>query len=207
MGLLAAALYGGGLAVGLVLAALRGWELLVPLGAAGGLLSLAYSAPPLRLAYRGLGELAVAAGFGPIMTLGAYAVQTSRLGWTPLIASIPVGLLIGLVLYVNEVPDRVGDARAGKHTLVVRLAPAWVVWAYGVGAAAAYLVVGAGVLLGQMPPVALAVWLTLPLAVKVGRYLAGHMGQPYGLIPAMAEQIRLHLFAGLILAAGYLVWP
>ncbi len=205
MALLAAALYGGGALVGLILGLLRGWEPILWLGIGGILLSLGYTAPPLRLAYRGLGELAVAAGFGPVMTLGAYAVQTGRLEWTPLTASLPVGLLIGLVLYVNEVPDRVGDAAAGKRTLVVRLPHRWVVWVYGLGVGMAYLLIGAGVILGRIPPGGLAAWLTVPLAVQVGRRLAGSAQQPYELIPAMATQIRLHLYVGLVLAASYLL--
>ena len=67
--------------------------------------------------HRGLGELAVFAGFGPIMTLGAYFVQAREYAWEPFLISIPVGILIALVLYVNEVPDRPGDAAAGKRTL------------------------------------------------------------------------------------------
>ena len=55
------------------------------------------------------------------MLLGAYVVQTEgALSWEPFVASIPVALLVALILYVNEIPDRRGDARAGKRTLPVR---------------------------------------------------------------------------------------
>ena len=36
-------------------------------------------------------------------------------------ASIPVAILVALILYVNEIPDRAATQRAGKRTLPVRL--------------------------------------------------------------------------------------
>ena len=49
---------------------------LLVIGVVGFVVSLGYTAPPLKLVYRGLGEVAVALGFGPLMLLGAYVVQT-----------------------------------------------------------------------------------------------------------------------------------
>ena len=91
------------------------------IGVVGFIVSLGYTAPPLKFVYRGLGEVAVALGFGPLMLLGAYVVQTGgALAWEPFVASLPIALLVALILYVNEIPDRRGDARAGKRTLPVR---------------------------------------------------------------------------------------
>ena len=62
------------------------------------------------------------------MLLGAYVVQTGgALAWEPFVASIPIALLVALILYVNEIPDRRGDARAGKRTLPVRFSQATVI--------------------------------------------------------------------------------
>ena len=94
---------------------------LLVIGVVGFIVSLGYTAPPLKFVYRGLGEIAVAIGFGPLMLLGAYVVQTGgALAWEPFVASIPVAVLVALILYVNEIPDRRGDARVGKRTLPVR---------------------------------------------------------------------------------------
>ncbi len=117
--LLSAGFYAVGIGIGIYLAATRGWDLLW-LGIAGALLSVFYTAPPLKLVHRGLGEIDVFLGFGPIMVLGAYYVQAQEYDLEPLLVSIPVGILIALVLYVNEVPDRPADAKADKRTLPVR---------------------------------------------------------------------------------------
>ena len=83
-------------------------------------ISVFYTAPPFRFVHRGIGEICVFLGFGPIMTIGAYFVQAKAWSWEAIYASLPVAILIALVLYVNEVPDRPGDAKAGKRTLPVR---------------------------------------------------------------------------------------
>jgi len=69
--------YAVGISIGLFLAATRGWELLW-IGVAGVFLSVFYTLPPVKLVHRGLGEAAVALGFGPIMVLGTYFVVAQR---------------------------------------------------------------------------------------------------------------------------------
>ena len=136
--------------IGLVLLAMRPSIELLVIGVVGFIVSLGYTAPPLKLVYRGLGEVAVALGFGPLMLLGAYVVQTGgTLAWEPFVASIPIALLVALILYVNEIPDRRGDAHAGKRTLPVRFSRTTVIAGYGAAVAAAYIVLVAGVGFGS----------------------------------------------------------
>ena len=105
-----AAFYAVGVGIGVFLAATRGWWLLW-LGAAGVAVSLAYTAPPFRLVHRGLGEIAVALGFGPIMTLGAYYVSAQRVELEALYISLPVGDPDRARPLREQIPDRGGDAR------------------------------------------------------------------------------------------------
>ncbi|MEO6351006.1 MAG: prenyltransferase, partial [Candidatus Limnocylindrales bacterium] len=114
MGAISLTLYGVAIGVGLILLATRFSVALLVIGVLGILLSLFYTAPPLKLVYRGLGEITTAIGFGPMMLVGAYVVQTlGALRAEPFVASIPIALLVMLILYVNEIPDRPGDASAG----------------------------------------------------------------------------------------------
>ncbi|MDX6512784.1 MAG: 1,4-dihydroxy-2-naphthoate polyprenyltransferase, partial [Gaiellaceae bacterium] len=204
MALLSAGLYAAGIGIGLGLAAMRGWSLLW-VGIAGALVSVFYTAPPLRLVHRGLGELSVGIGFGPIMALGAYFVQAREYALEPLLASLPVGILIALILYVNEVPDRPADAAAGKRTLPVRLSRENVVRGYDLAIAVTFgsiLVFAATGLIARPAIVALA---ALPLAFPVRRALRSSYESPYALMPAMAKNIQLHLVTGLLLVAGYAI--
>jgi 1,4-dihydroxy-2-naphthoate polyprenyltransferase len=202
----AAAFYVAAAAIGIVLLALRGSVALLAIGIIGLVVSIAYTAPPLKLVYRGLGEIAVAVGFGPLMLLGAYVVQTAgALSWEPVGASIPIALLVALILYVNEIPDRRGDARAGKRTLPVRFGPEAVILGYDVTVAAAYLALVAGVALGVLPIPALLALLTIPLAHRVHVGLRPNYDNPYGLMAVMAVNIQVHLFAGVLLVAAYVI--
>ena len=202
--LLSAAFYAVGIAIGIGLAAARGWDLLW-LGVAGALLSVFYTAPPFQLVHRGLGEIVVFLGFGPIMTLGAYFVQAQEYDLEPLLASIPVGILIGLVLYVNEIPDRPADAAAGKRTLPVRLPKDVVVNAYAAAVALAFGLIVVFALAGWIVRPAIIALAAAPLALPVYRALKESYEQPYALMPAMAKNIQLHLATGVLLIVGYAI--
>jgi 1,4-dihydroxy-2-naphthoate octaprenyltransferase len=192
--------------IGLLLLALRGSPALLVIGIVGFIVSIGYTAPPLKFVYRGLGEIAVAIGFGPLMLLGAYVVQTrGALAWEPVVASLPIALLVALILYVNEIPDRRGDARAGKRTLPVRLAKPTVIAGYRIAAVAAYVILVVGVATGLLPVTALLALLTIPLARQVSRGLEPNYDNPYGLMAVMGVNVKVHLYAGLLLLAGYLV--
>lgn len=205
LAILAAALYAAGIAIGLYLALVTDFWPLFWLGVAGVAISVFYTAPPLRLVHRGLGEIAVGLGFGPIMVLGAYFVQAERFSWEAGYASIPVAILISLILYVNEIPDRRGDAAAGKRTLPVRWSKDAVIAAYVAAVALTYLAIAGGALFGIIPRPTVLALATIPLAVKVARGLSEHYDSPYTLMGVMGVNIQLHALTGVLLILGYLI--
>ena len=91
------------------------------IGLVGFALGWSYHGPPLRLAYRGLGELDVMICYGPLIALSTYLVLAHRLSWEVFWLSIPLGLIIAAFLWVNEFPDYQADRTHGKLNLVVRL--------------------------------------------------------------------------------------
>lgn len=91
------------------------------IGVIGLVLGWSYHGPPLKLAYRGFGELDVLLCYGPILVLSTYLIQTGSLGWLAFWLSIPLGILISAFLWVNEFPDFLADRCAGKNNLVARL--------------------------------------------------------------------------------------
>jgi 1,4-dihydroxy-2-naphthoate polyprenyltransferase len=90
-------------------------------GLAGVFFALFYSLPPFNFAYRGLGEIAVGFTFGPLITCGTFLVQTGTLTPLVVLASLPLGLLIANVLWINQYPDYEADLQGGKRNGVVRL--------------------------------------------------------------------------------------
>ena len=107
-------------------------------GFLGGFLGYFYTARPLRLvSRRGLGELAIFFSFGPLMTLGAlFAISSSTielfsdLFYMALLLGIPHGLLTTNILYINQYPDTVSDAKTGKNHLIVTFGKKNARWGY-----------------------------------------------------------------------------
>ena len=110
-----AALAVGGL-LGAILAISVGWLAFV-FGLLGLLAAYLYSGPSRGLSSLALGELVSFCVFGPLLTLGAYLVQTQHLDRMVFILSISLGFLATAFIHVNDMRDAESDAQAGKHTL------------------------------------------------------------------------------------------
>ncbi|HEX5053727.1 MAG TPA: prenyltransferase [Planctomycetota bacterium] len=118
--MIAAAFGGAGVALGAVIVLGREPDVLW-LGVLGLVLGWSYHGPPLRLCYRGLGELDVVLCYGPLMVLSTYWIQARQSSVAAIWVAVPLGLLIAAFLWVNEFPDYRADLGAGKRNLVVRL--------------------------------------------------------------------------------------
>ncbi|HEX3469235.1 MAG TPA: prenyltransferase [Candidatus Elarobacter sp.] len=111
-------------AIGLVACArfaLTGTPLVAALGVAILVFAWWYSAPPVRLAARGAGELDTALVVAVLMPCCAYAAFTGTLdGAIALAVAAPACAMIAMMLCV-ELPDEGCDVRSGKRNLVVWL--------------------------------------------------------------------------------------
>jgi len=191
--------FGLAVACGLYLTSLVGWPLLL-VGVVSILCGIAYTAGPYPLAYRGLGDLFVFVFFGVVATLGTYWVETLALAWTPVAASVPVGLLAMGLLVVNNLRDIEGDARVNKRTLAVRLGRRGTIAQYRALLAIAYL--SLPVLWGAfgLSPFVLLPLVSLVLAVPLWRDIGVLSGAE--LNGVLARTARLQLVFGALLALG-----
>jgi len=202
----ALSLFGLASLIGVALSITIGWGILL-LGAIGVISGYFYVT---QMATRGVGELVVGLNFGPLMVLGSFYVQTHNLVLTPLLASIPVGLLITAILWVNEIPDYTADKTVGKKTLVVRLGRKRGADLYAAIVIAAYAWTAIMVALRQIPLVSLIVFATIPLATKAITTARKCSEKPKGMIAANLSTINMHLLFGVLFAAGYVLssfWP
>jgi 1,4-dihydroxy-2-naphthoate octaprenyltransferase len=204
------------------------------IGVIGCALGIMYSVGPFRLSYRGLGELAVAIGFGPIMVLGAsYALAAASMTPWPwlasLLASLPVATFNMLILWINQFQDTPADVASNKRNWVVRSAARggttfrferpFAVWR-GINLVSFGLVVLLGLLGCFAPGVATPyLWLALLpfpvflIAARRGRHWVARWQDPaedrrllpFALLPVNAMTIVVHLSTGLLLALGYLL--
>lgn len=94
----------------------------VPIFALAGLLiSIFYTAEPIRLKRIALGELAVLIVWGPLMTGGTYFVVTGSMPWWIWPASLPYALIVTTVLMGKHIDKREMDERKGIRTVPVLL--------------------------------------------------------------------------------------
>lgn len=143
-----------------------GWPVLL-FGLAGLFVSFFYVGPPLRLEYHGWGEAAVGTGMGPLIILGSYYVQTGRVGFPQFFVSLPLGVLVAGILYVQSLPDLDHDRRHGKVTLVARLGARRAAWGVGVMWLSAYLLTAAVLFAGTVSRHILWIYLSLPAAAAM----------------------------------------
>ena len=191
--------------IGLYLNYLCGQNVILILGVIGVGLGFFYSTRPFPIGYRRFGELAVGTGFGPLMVMGAYFAQAQNLPFKVFLISIPVGILIALVVLINEFPDYAADKSVGKNTLVVILGRQKAVVIYQLSLALTYLYVALLVIFKIMPLFCLIVFLSLPLAFKAFTVSKKHFERVVELLPANAATIGLHLIFGSLLAVAYVL--
>jgi 1,4-dihydroxy-2-naphthoate octaprenyltransferase len=185
---------------GLLLAVKTGGGLIL-LGLAGLLLGWAYSAPPLALMKRGLGEATVALTWG-LVVVGADYVQRKHFFVIPAAVAVSFALLVGNILVINGFPDAAADALVGKRTLVVRLGVRWAAWAYLVFALLAYAWLVVGVWLFIHPEPALWGLASVPLSLWAFLLLHKHANQTARLTSAIVLTIVAAVVHGLAMSAG-----
>jgi 1,4-dihydroxy-2-naphthoate octaprenyltransferase len=174
---------------------------LIWIGAAGLFIGWAYSAPPLALNSRGLGEPCVAVGFA-LIVIGTDFVQRGTTTLLPVVVAVSYALLVMNILFINQFPDRRADEAAGKRHWVVILGPRRARWSYAVIGAAAYgfLLWAAGT--GLLPRLSLIALASAVLTAIAARDLLRHAEQPQLLAPAIKLTIGAATLHGLLLAGA-----
>jgi 1,4-dihydroxy-2-naphthoate octaprenyltransferase len=191
-------------AVSVVAGAALAWRVdtrLLWLGAAGLLSGYFYAAPPVRLAYLGLGVVTVFVFMGPAMVAGSYWVAAGRVSGGAWAAAIAVGLTAAAVMHVNDVRDFAGDVAHGKRTLSTMIGRAGASWLMALMLAGAYLAVTAAVALRALPWPTLAVLASAPLALRMSRLVFAER-DPARLNEAWFLGVRLHTAFGVLLVGA-----
>ncbi len=193
--LVAGACFGLGAALGLILVVHEPGVL--ALGAIGVACAFFYHAPPLQLAYRGLGELVVGLCYGPGIVGGTYLVQRNALPWRVVALGLPLGLLVAAFLWINEFPDYRADRSAGKRNLVVRLGRRRAARAFAILLAIGFLTLALVPLAGWSPGVLLGL-VGLAPATAAARTALRHPEET----PRLAGAQSATLVAFLLTAVG-----
>ncbi len=204
---LAYLMLGLGVGCGLVLI-FQGRPWVAVIGLLGLGAGLCYSASPVQLMSGGLGELIIFLAFGPLLTWGAYYVQTGKLSLVGAAVSLPLAFLITAIIWINEFPDLDADLAAGKRHLVARLGLQVSRWVYAALMAGPFISLFILIEVFRLPDLIVAGLLPLPLALRAVRLAFRTPPTDPEFVPAQALTIQTHFFTGLTLTLAllYAAW-
>jgi 1,4-dihydroxy-2-naphthoate polyprenyltransferase len=184
--------------------------LVLPIAVTMTALAWGYSAPPLRFAARGLGEITTSVVVTLCVPLLGYYLQARELHPRIFAACLLPCVLQFAMLLAIELPDAAGDAIAGKRTLVVRLGAA-----AGARLYAALTIAGFGALpmlaTNALPArVAIAPLVLTPIAIwQAARVVRGGYADPtrwdsvaFWSVALLAGSAAAALIAAVTLAGG-----
>ena len=159
-------LYAVGLLISLYLTWVQGIPVLV-FSVLGVLFGVFYTADPIKLKHHAVGEVSVFLAFGPLMVGGAFYAITGVFSWNPLLASVPIGLLVVLVLLANNIRDKEYDASYGISTIVTGIEESRGIVYYKTLLALAYVSTIVLIVFRVLSPFALISFLSISEALSI----------------------------------------
>lgn len=185
-------------------------------GFIGVAIGLFYTAPPFKLAYRGLGET-VRLIATPLMVLGAFLVQVPVVSIADLAnnleplaiavaSSLPVAFLNTAALYIFEFPDYEADSAVGKKNLVIRLGRKNAVYLFTVLNVLVYMSLLAGILSGLLSLFSASALIALPLSTLACIGLFKNYDRPKQLLPYLKAASDAYVLATAVLIATFLLF-
>jgi len=187
--------------IGVFFIILRGAMLLVIAIVAG--ISILFYTTTFARVY--LGEFLAGLNLGPLVIYGAYYVQAAGLSIGILAAGIAPGIMIAMVLYLNEIPDIEADAGAGRRNLPILLGRKRAAGIYAVVESFAVIWILIATLTGITPVPTLLALGCLPFALKAIRVTLKSYDDVHKLIPALGANIATAYVTIALLTVGYLV--
>lgn len=187
-------------AIGIYFIFTAGWQLL-PLLVVAVLCVVLYT--PLILRTKAP-EWAAGLGLGVLPVMGMYFVQASAYNIPLLIASIPSGILVHNLLFLNEFPDVEADKSAGRKTTPITFGLKKSGRIYISLTILMYLWIIGSVVFRVMPVFTLLGLLTFPFAYKAIK-AALTPEDMSKVVPGMANNVIVVLITQLLIGIGYIL--
>ncbi|KYG67173.1 1,4-dihydroxy-2-naphthoate octaprenyltransferase [Bdellovibrio bacteriovorus] len=180
---------------------LKGGAVIVAIGIASVLMGYAYTAGPFPLAYLGLGDLFVILFFGLLAVMGIVYLNVGE--WMPeaFVLGLQIGFHATVLIAINNLRDRAGDALVNKKTLAVRFGVKFSRFEIAALCFLPFLLNIYWWVEGYKIP-AMVSLLALPLAIKVTKNVfTTEPSASYNKF--LGQAAGLHLVFGLLLTLGF----
>jgi 2-carboxy-1,4-naphthoquinone phytyltransferase len=166
-------------------------------------LGYTYQGPPFRLGYKGLGEVICTICFGPLALGAAYYSQAQSWSIANLVASLIIGISTSLILFCSHFHQVKDDLAAGKLSPIVRMGTKMGSQVLQWATASIYILTVVGVVIDLFPVATLLVFVSLPLALKLTKFVSEYYDRPDRVRTCKYLAVRLHFVSGLLLALGF----
>lgn len=157
----------------------------------------------------GITELFPGLGFGPLLIIGTYITQLPpdnvSVPLVVVLASIPAGILVSDLLFVNEIPDYEADLKTGRKHAVLLMGRKTASYGYVVLLALAYVAIIVPVVLGVLPPHVLLGLLTLPIAIRASQGVLANYNDTEKLVPALGQNVLVVLGTPALMTIGLVI--
>ena len=178
------------------------FPVLLPLVVYGTVVIVLYT--PILSRVHALSEIVAGSGFG-VLGLGVYATQTGNLDPVAFSLFIPISILVGLLLFLNEFPDVEADRLGGRRHLVILLGQRRSAVLYVIAVAITYVSIVCSALFRLTPASVLISLFSLPIAYKACRIVMNECENTSKLIPALGLNVVMILLTILLLGVGFLI--
>jgi 1,4-dihydroxy-2-naphthoate octaprenyltransferase len=168
-----------------------------------GLIAICLYTPVLSRVHA-LSEIVAGTGFG-FMGLGAYVTQARVVDAPGVAVFVPVSILVGLLLFLNEFPDVEADKTARRRHVVILVGRKKSAWIYAMFVIATYLSIVMAIIMGASPLTALLSLVAIPVAYKAIRIVLRSYDRIPELVPALGLNVIMILSTIALLAAGFLI--
>jgi 1,4-dihydroxy-2-naphthoate octaprenyltransferase len=146
--------------------------------------------------------------FGPLLVMGTYITQLPKnyviTPMIPILASIPVGLLVSNLLFLNEFPDYEADFKTGRRHGLIRLGRKRASKLYTLILFSTFISIIVPVIFSIFPITTLITLIVLPLAVMTSKNVLRNYDYPSKLIPSLAHNTLITLITPILLSLGLL---
>ena len=177
--------------------------LLLPLFIIGAVIILTYTSYIAKLGF-GFSEISAGLGLGTLPVLGVYIILNDGYNLPIVYASIPSGILVFNLLFLNEFPDVDADLEGGRKTLPIILGKRKSAAFYSVLTLLVYLWILTGVVLNLMPSYTLIALLTLPIAVKAIKSAFSYSNKNI-FLSAQAANVQIIMLIQILIGIGYIL--